>query len=207
MTLFLRQFHYFKRCHFCGMEKIWQWLTDRKAYCSLLESFWMRSASLLLKLNGAMWLLPRVACVSLQPGKVVEMTGKHGAVITWHNNVQHNTQLVTLPTEHSASQITATPFSSNFHLSNLPSLGAKQHLMIWTHFNILSHEQFVFLQQWELLFPTVLLLQLETCINLLAKYLYVSDMLLPSRHTDPPCSAFLVLRQILLTTFFPFKKI
>lgn len=93
MTLFLRQFHHFQRCHFCGMEKSWQWLTDRKAYCSLLESFCIRSASLLLKLNGTMWLLPGVAWVSLQPGKVVEMTGKHGAVITWHNNVQHNTQL------------------------------------------------------------------------------------------------------------------
>lgn len=147
MTLFRRQFRYFQRCHFWGMEKIWQWLTDRKAYCSLLDSFWMRPASLLLKLNGTMWLLPGVACVSLQPGKVVEMTGKQGAVITWHNNVQHNTQLLTLPTEHSAAQITASSFPSHFHLSYLPSWGAKQHLMIWTRFNRLYHKQFVFLEQ------------------------------------------------------------
>lgn len=107
------------------------------------------------------------------------------------------------------AQSTARPFfSSNFHQSDLPSWRAKQHPKIWTHFNILSHKQFVFLQQWEFLFPTVLLLQLETCIiNLLAKYLYISNMLLASRHIDHPCSAFLVLRQILLTTYLPLEKL
>lgn len=109
---------------FLGMEKIWQWLTDRKAYCSLLDSFWMRSASLLLKLNGTMWLLPGVACVSLQPGKVVEMTGKHGAVITWHNNT---TQYSATHTAHWALSSTnhSQPFSFPFPPKLPPLLGGK----------------------------------------------------------------------------------